>query len=71
MKKVLKKKKLLKILADITVPIKVAQILNHIHFTSKYKWAMKKADIDITNKLILTRIKKYYRYAAYIIIEFY
>lgn len=57
MKKVLKKKKLSKILVAITAPIKVAQILNHIHFASKYKWAIKKTDINVTNKLVLTRIK--------------
>lgn len=61
LEKAKEKKKLSKNFINITIVVKMTQILSLVDFAQKYRWAMNKADIDEAKKLRLTGIKKYQR----------
>ena len=56
-------------IANITAPAEVAQVLSFIDLAGRYNWAMSNIDLDVTKKLGLSGIKKYWRYVSQVEIE--
>lgn len=51
-------------IADMTAPVKVAQVLGLVDLAWRYNWAMSNADLNISKQLELTDINKYWRRAG-------
>ena len=56
-------------IAAITALAEVARASSSVDIVGRYKWAISDADLDKTNELGLTSIKKYWRRAGHVEME--
>lgn len=69
LKKTKEKKELLGDIIDTITLVKMTQVLSLVNFTSKYKQLINNNNLDKTNELKLTNIKKNWKYISQVKIK--